>query len=625
MVIEDHQPPPSSPLASSVSGDLREAIDKASGQAQTVYLTFLFVAAYVGLTVASTTHRHLLLETRLDLPLLGVTVPLKAFYALAPFLVLIVHFQLILQLFLLARRLHAFEEIVCRADPQSQALIRLLVFPIPFAEMIVGRFAAADVRALVWAAVWWSVFVPAPLLLAATLIWFLPYHSRWLTSWQWVLFVADLALVWRFWPLCVEPTETWSRWWSPVRPRLVAHLVATLVLFGWVTLAAFTPVDVPFAPRNLVLRNLDLAAEGIPPASMAELLAKGLSREQIIAAFAPSAVSLSGRDLRGADLEGAVLVGASLDGASLQHAVLKKADLRDANLATAKLQDANLADAKLHGAKMTSADLTDADLRRAKLYGATLDEAVLEGAFLWDAHLHGVSLKDVRAKGASMKSAQLVGAELRNCELTGAFMKEVVLIAAEIADTDLRGVDLSDAILAGAVVQGGLLSGTTLDFTNLWRTNFDALEEHEYVEGAQLEGGFPADAFETALADVDEIPDAARRANVRRRVFEIGGAAEEDPRSTDKSDPPSLPFPLGAEPAQSSRDGLLTLLAQLSCGDARVARSIARRTMDLPKRCALRRRIDEQVESGNCAAAHLFTRNQLDELCARSFEATPPG
>src|ERR1700755_2485961 len=89
--------------------DLLKAVNDASGRAFALWITFLTVGAYLAIAIGTTTHVQLLLEAPVKLPLLGVDLPLFAFYEFAPPLFLALHLYVLMQLYLLSRSLRLFD------------------------------------------------------------------------------------------------------------------------------------------------------------------------------------------------------------------------------------------------------------------------------------------------------------------------------------------------------------------------------------------------------------------------------------------------------------------------------------------------------------------------------------
>jgi hypothetical protein len=82
--------------------DLLKAVNEASGKAFALWITFLTVGTYLAISIGTTTHVQLLLAGPVKLPLLGVDLPLFAFYGFAPPLYVVLHLYVLMQLYLLA-------------------------------------------------------------------------------------------------------------------------------------------------------------------------------------------------------------------------------------------------------------------------------------------------------------------------------------------------------------------------------------------------------------------------------------------------------------------------------------------------------------------------------------------
>lgn len=98
--------------------DLLETANASSGIARTAWITFLGFAAYFLVIIGATTHRQLLLGSPVELPILGVDLPLFDFYRYAPALFLLLHLNLLLQLDGLAAKLFRFDSALKRSSMQ---------------------------------------------------------------------------------------------------------------------------------------------------------------------------------------------------------------------------------------------------------------------------------------------------------------------------------------------------------------------------------------------------------------------------------------------------------------------------------------------------------------------------
>ena len=90
--------------------DLLKAVNEASGKAFALWITFLTIATYLAIAIGTTTQLQLLLAGPVKLPLLGVNLPLFAFYGFAPPLFVVLHLYVLMQLYLLSRLLRLFDD-----------------------------------------------------------------------------------------------------------------------------------------------------------------------------------------------------------------------------------------------------------------------------------------------------------------------------------------------------------------------------------------------------------------------------------------------------------------------------------------------------------------------------------
>ncbi len=99
---------------------LRENADDAARLTRTVYFTFLLVGVYIAVTIGSTTDLQLLKVSPVNLPVVNVGLPIVGFYALVPWLFLLFHFNLLLQLYLLSRKLHLVDGAIAALEDERE-------------------------------------------------------------------------------------------------------------------------------------------------------------------------------------------------------------------------------------------------------------------------------------------------------------------------------------------------------------------------------------------------------------------------------------------------------------------------------------------------------------------------
>ena len=82
---------------------LLEAVNRASRSASLAWLALLAVMAYLSVAVAGITHRDLLLDTDVVLPILQTKIGLKPFFVVAPLLFVLLHLAVIGQMALVVQ------------------------------------------------------------------------------------------------------------------------------------------------------------------------------------------------------------------------------------------------------------------------------------------------------------------------------------------------------------------------------------------------------------------------------------------------------------------------------------------------------------------------------------------
>ena len=134
---------------------------------------------------------------------------------------------------------------------------------------------------------------------------------------------------------------------------------------------------------------------------------------------------------------------------------LDRVNFRFANLTQTFLAGSSLHDADLRYCMLSSADLRKVQFWGTKLQWGILRDANLQGADLWHAHLEKADLTNTNLRGAKLVEAQFNRAELVNADLRGADLKNAKLRGANLTvanlhGCDIRGADFQDAKLDGA-------------------------------------------------------------------------------------------------------------------------------------------------------------------------------
>ena len=113
-----------------------DTANSASQHVAVLHVAFMALCAYVLVIVFGTTDMDSLIGKGVTLPVVDVAVPIVGFYRFAPYLVFLVHFNLLLQLQLFSRQLYAFDAAAPEEEHIGGLRDRLHIFP--FTYYLVG-------------------------------------------------------------------------------------------------------------------------------------------------------------------------------------------------------------------------------------------------------------------------------------------------------------------------------------------------------------------------------------------------------------------------------------------------------------------------------------------------------
>src|ERR1700720_1365460 len=100
--------------------EIKKAVEDAASVSGGLWLSYLFVLSYIAIAAGAVTHDDLLLIRPVKLPFLNVELPLKAFFALAPFVVLIIHAYALMHFIMLGKKASRFHNELRRPFPDSE-------------------------------------------------------------------------------------------------------------------------------------------------------------------------------------------------------------------------------------------------------------------------------------------------------------------------------------------------------------------------------------------------------------------------------------------------------------------------------------------------------------------------
>jgi hypothetical protein len=216
---------------------LLDAANSASQYCATLHLGFMALCVYVLVIVFSTSDLDLLLGKSVTLPVLGTALPLAGFYAVAPFLVVLVHFNLLLELQLLSRKLYVLDS--AAPDQEQAGDVRQQLHIFPFTSYLVGHpgpIIDLFTELLITVTM---VLLPLMTLLALQLR-FLAYQDESITWIQRSAIWMDVGLAFVLWPIIMHPKDDWQAYWSDLIQNYAPHWrvwPALAVTFGGLILS----------------------------------------------------------------------------------------------------------------------------------------------------------------------------------------------------------------------------------------------------------------------------------------------------------------------------------------------------------------------------------------------------
>ena len=121
-------------------GALEKSLNDSAARVSTIWVSFLVFGLYLVVAAATVTHRQLLLEDPLKLPILNIDLPLAGYFFLAPILFVVFHAYVLIQVLLLGRTAAAYNEALDRVvkSPTGNATMRQRLANTLFAQIFAG-------------------------------------------------------------------------------------------------------------------------------------------------------------------------------------------------------------------------------------------------------------------------------------------------------------------------------------------------------------------------------------------------------------------------------------------------------------------------------------------------------
>src|SRR4029077_8730962 len=415
---------------------------------------------YVVVTLTSVSHKDLLLNSPVRLPIINADIPLVGFFQSAPAMLLLVYLSLLVQHVILARKYRRFTDALAAYELKARTrhVAREWVHSYLLSQILAGPEANRITRLMMQLIVYVTFAVLPIVTLLYFQIKFLPFHEVWITYWHRFAVILGFTMLIlltpimqhappkRKWDIRLGPqAEDWEA--SGRQVALVLLLLPIVVGFSWL---------IATVPDEWIDRRLGFIAPvtaGLGAEGEAKLLNPIVRR--LVYDRIPDHGNkgwwrrwlLSYRVLIVEDTDlGADDAKIVLRERNFRYALLNRSDFHHADLTWADLRGAQLWKSSAKG-RLNDTQLQGASLKEAEFQGAQMSSAAMQGADLQGALLQGADLSYTKLQGADLRGTQLQGADLRGARLQGADLQ-----GAQLQDADLQGAELRGAVLTSAEI-----------------------------------------------------------------------------------------------------------------------------------------------------------------------------
>jgi uncharacterized protein YjbI with pentapeptide repeats len=472
--------------------DLTRALNDAAKSAQSSIFAFAGVAFYLLATGLLTSDLDILLDRSMHVSQLGVEVPIVFSFAIAPFILLLLHLYTLARFDSLADTLVVFRRELTLRVPEAghrELCVQLVVN----AELIQQQLLTPRSRNS-WLFAWssWALTIGLPVCVLTILqISALRYQSDSVTLAQRICFLADISFVIWF---CYRQNarkrgalSTLSNAGKVKRAVRLIWLPVVLLATNFIYFNVPSPdadtvrfeeheADYPTGVSFIFKQPVDIL---ICPLVRWGCRYLRVDHQTILGqVWDPQAViSMASTVLGSKPAFGAI-----------EGVYLRDRTLRFADFSQSKMYFANLISADLRGSKFDDAQLPEAQLANAKF-----DRASMQGANLQGANLREAAMSEANLSDANFQTAYLEGANLRGAELLRAQMQGVDLSNANLRHVDASLADFSGSNLMKTDFDGAIVKGTNWSFANLSDAKFkeNVPDMKRYFNGAEPMDGAP--------------------------------------------------------------------------------------------------------------------------------------
>jgi len=478
---------------------LRSALDSNASLVRTIYLAFLAFCLYVAALAGSTTHEQLLRGKAPKIPFVDIELPVTGIYFVAPLLLLLFHFNLLLHLHFLSRAAWQFRDRLNTQVNRDKPAHREqyddnldILNSSPFVYMLIGLHLRPGMRTAVRLMMGLTVLIAPPVVLLVVQGAFLPYHHEWLHDFHTLIIIADLIMVVVLWDFCVTdptPKADNNAWWRRGHwPTLlfvllfIAMVVLSALHSGW--WAAATMVLAPVASLFDLPRSYRFALQAVFAVAIIATVTFGSYRpfggfgDRYLAGFNGNSLTWT------ADLEAEHLLLAvfPMDRDSLSYKAGRLAGdlLRGVN----PIENIDAMIERLRNEKPGGVWKRTLQPTRIIIFSGSLQQ-LTELEMADPAKRHDPGSSSVKKTNIGI---DLSGRDLRGADFTGAKLSSARFSSADLTFASFRRADITNAVFVGVLPTEKLstkMDGVTLTKATAQGANFSGVK----LRAARLVGG----------------------------------------------------------------------------------------------------------------------------------------
>ncbi len=491
-------------------------------------ISFLLFLFYISISIASTTDLMLFLpNSYLTLPVLGIDLPLKGFYIITPIVLLLFHYNLLINLQLHCNKLLRIRELT---DDKEQFLG---INPFLVNYLII---LAPGVRRNILKGITETVAFTLPLLvLCYVLFQFSDYHSISISSFHLCCILLDLYLVYThttsirkvfnlddqlkankvsidhkllWWVVSQLNKLSKKRIGSKVYGYLKnaaqyqkENLLGALgvLYFTWFLLVAtgsFGNLPGYWQILEYSFPRITLDQEVLVKLSEQQKLIEtdwiGLNKEEQFQQYSSVAgLDLSNRNFKHIELEGCILINANLEDSDMQFAnmqgsVFFGSNVNQCNFSHSDLSYSNLTNISGSGifdfCDLISVDFSMANLKYSKFRYSECSHSTFDSTKLHGTNMTGANLGNTAILNSSFKYATMIGVSFWQANIVksisesgnfvGCSFKHANIVDCDFIDSSFDGANFESSSITNSVFNTASFNGSIFRFSNIDSTLF---------------------------------------------------------------------------------------------------------------------------------------------------------